>query len=103
MLEGVQYAIKTKKANKKNKVPLTLNPSGYPMDKVHIDFVGPLKKTSQGNEHIMVVICAFSKWVELFFPPAITIGRTHSSGFGKRCFCQTGLPHENYHRPGQEL
>ena len=90
-VRGCSVCNQNKKANKKNKVPLTLNPSGYPMDKVHIDFVGPLKKTSQGNEHIMVVICAFSKWVELFPLPSQSAELT-AQVLVKDVFARLGYP-----------
>ena len=34
------------------------------MEKVHIDFMGPLPKTPRGNEHILVIVDQFTKWVE---------------------------------------
>ena len=66
-----------------------MNPAGYTLDKVHIDFVGPLKKTAQGNEHILVLVDSFTRWVELFPLPsqsaeltAITLVRDFFSRFG---------------------
>lgn len=54
--------------NKKNKcygkVPLTEYQSGAPMERVHIDFIGPLPKTEKGNEHCPMMVDQFTKWVE---------------------------------------
>ena len=54
--------------NKKNKcygkVPLTEYQAGAPMERVHIDFIGPLPKTEQGNEHCLMMVDQFTKWVE---------------------------------------
>ena len=33
---------------------------------LHLDHVGPLTKDAHGNEYILVIIDAFSRWVELF-------------------------------------
>ena len=33
------------------KVPMTEYQAGAPMERVHIDFIGPLPKTERGNEH----------------------------------------------------
>ena len=34
------------------------------MEKVHIDLMGPLPKAPRGNEHILVLVDQFTKWVE---------------------------------------
>ena len=34
------------------------------MEKVHLDFIGPLPRTEQGNEHILMMVDQFTKWVE---------------------------------------
>ena len=33
---------------------------------LHLDHIGPLTKDAHGNEYILVIIDAFSRWVELF-------------------------------------
>ena len=35
-----------------------------PMQRVHIDLIGPLPRTSRGSEYILVAKCAFSQWIE---------------------------------------
>ena len=42
-------------------------PPSYPMEKVFIDFVGPLTRTQHGHMAILVVLDGFSKFV-VFFP-----------------------------------
>ena len=34
------------------------------MERVHIDFIGPLPKTERGNEHCLMMVDQFTKWVE---------------------------------------
>ena len=34
------------------------------MEKVHIDFLGPLPRSRKGNEYILVIIDNFTKWLE---------------------------------------
>lgn len=34
------------------------------MERVHIDFIGPLPKTPRGNEHCLMMVDQFTKWVE---------------------------------------
>jgi hypothetical protein len=43
------------------------NPSSQPMEKLFVDFVGPLTHTKRGNLSILVVVDGFSKFV-FFFP-----------------------------------
>ena len=37
-----------------------------PFEVIHLDHIGPLKPDAQGNMFILVLIDAFSRWVELF-------------------------------------
>ena len=54
-----------KKRSKKGKYPLTLYHAGAPMERIHIDFLGPLSKSINGNEYILVMVDQFTKWVEI--------------------------------------
>ena len=38
--------------------------AGSPMEKVHLDFLGPLPRTEAGNEYILMMVDSFTKWVE---------------------------------------
>ena len=40
-----------------------------PMDVLNIDTIGPVAKDAQGNEHIIVIIDCFTRWVELIGVP----------------------------------
>ena len=42
-------------------------PSTHPMEKIFVDFVGPLTRTKRGSSAILVVVDAFSKFV-VFYP-----------------------------------
>ena len=56
--------------NRKNKCPLTINQAGYPLEKVHIDFMGPFPRTIDGNVHLLVIVDSFTKWCELIPLPS---------------------------------
>ena len=43
--------------------------AGSPMERVHVDVIGPISKSSQGNTVILIVIDQFTKWVECFALP----------------------------------
>lgn len=38
--------------------------AGAPLERVHLDFLGPLPKTERGNEHVLMIVDQFTKWVE---------------------------------------
>ena len=52
------------KSGRKNIYPIVQYHAGIPMEKVHIDFIGPLPRSKKGNEHILVISDNFSKWSE---------------------------------------
>jgi hypothetical protein len=47
-----------------------------PFESLHIDRIGPLPSHDKGNTHILVMIDAFSRWVELFTTKT-TVRRVH--------------------------
>ena len=53
----------------KKKVPLQQYLVGSPMESIAIDFLGPLPKTKQGNQFIVVIGDYFTKWMEAFTAP----------------------------------
>jgi hypothetical protein len=44
----------------------------YPFQVICADHIGPLPTDEEGYQYILVVICAFSRWIELFFPTKTT-------------------------------
>ncbi len=53
-----------KKPNRKARFPLMSFQAGLPMERVHLDFLGPLPRTAQGNEYVLMMVDQFTKWVE---------------------------------------
>lgn len=50
--------------------------AGSPMEKVHLNFLGLLPRTKNGNEYILTMVDSFTKWVECVPPPSQTAGMT---------------------------
>jgi len=46
--------------------PLKPLPVEEPMSRIHIDILGPLPKTKQGHQFILLIVDSFSKWTEAF-------------------------------------
>ena len=66
----------TKVGNSKDQRAL-LRPSlsGYPFQKLSLDFVGPLPTSSKGNAYILTVLDTFTRWLEAFPLRAATADR----------------------------
>ena len=67
--------------------------AGQPLQKVHVDFLGPLPKTKNGNQFILVLVDNFSKWLEAIPLPnqeAETTARAAINEF----FARFGFPLE---------
>ena len=63
-VKGCMECNKNKKATVMVRHPLLSYYAGAPMERVHLDFIGPLPRTEQGNEHILMMVDQFTKWVE---------------------------------------
>ena len=53
------------------------------MEHVHIHFLGPLPKTAAGNEHILMMVDQFTKWVEIIPLPSQTAEVTAPAAVNK--------------------
>ena len=63
-----QYAAR-KHSHGKKKAPLQQILVGSPMERIAIDVLGPLPKTRQGNQFVVVIEDYFTKWMEAFAAP----------------------------------
>ncbi|GFO21463.1 Pol polyprotein [Plakobranchus ocellatus] len=61
------------------------------MEKVHLDFLGPLPKTKSGNEYVLLIVDQFIKWVECFPLPSQTAEVTASIAV-REFFSRFGCP-----------
>ncbi|MBV2113414.1 MAG: DDE-type integrase/transposase/recombinase [Candidatus Thiodiazotropha sp. (ex Ctena orbiculata)] len=92
--------------NKKNKcygkVPLTEYQAGAPMERVHIDFIGPLPKTERGNEHCLMMVDQFTKWVECIPLPSQKAEVT-ARGAVDEFFSRFGFPFQLFSDQGRNF
>ena len=61
---GCKDCNRNKSATKANRHPRVIFHAGTPMEKVHLDFLGPLPRSDSGMESILVMVDQFTKWVE---------------------------------------
>ena len=86
----------------KGKVDMRLYHAGSPMERVHIDFVGPLPKTKRGNEYILMMVDQFTKWIECVPLPSQTADVTDKAAVDE-FFCRFGNPFELFSDQGQNF
>ena len=63
---------RNKKGDRYGRCPMRSYHAGAPMERVHLDFIGPLPKSTNGNEHILMMVDQFTKWVECVPLPSQT-------------------------------
>ena len=61
---------KGKKGNRTPRSGLELYHAGFPMERVHLDILGPFNRSNSGSVYVLVMVDQFSKWVELAPLPA---------------------------------
>ena len=76
--------------------------AGYPMGRVHLDFMGPLPKTKSGNEYILLMVDQFTKWTECIPLPSQTAEVTAQSAVNE-FFCRLGNPFEIFSDQGRNF
>jgi transposase InsO family protein len=72
-------------------MPLTNYQAGAPMERVHLDFLGPLPKTTRGNEYVLMMVDQFTKWVECVPLPSQTAEATAQAAV-QEFFTRFGCP-----------
>lgn len=55
---------RNKKATRKARCGMKQFHAGSPMERVHLDFLGPLPVTKKGNAYVLMMVDQFTKWVE---------------------------------------
>lgn len=54
-----------KKPNVKPKHPLGQFHAGFPLERVHLDKLGPFHTSEDGNNYVLMMIDQFTKWIEM--------------------------------------
>ena len=79
-----------KKPHRKAKAKLGTFHAGVPMERVHLDILGPFPKSHSGNVYILMLVDQFTKWLECYPLPdqnAETIAKAMVEGFIARFGC----------------
>ena len=55
---------RNKKGLKHHHAPLSKYHAGAPLDRVHIDILGPITTSENGNHYVLMLVDQFTKWLE---------------------------------------
>ncbi|XP_041376682.1 uncharacterized protein LOC121389136 [Gigantopelta aegis] len=91
-----------KKGNRKARCPMKQFHAGVPMERVHLDFLGPLPKTENGNEYVLMMVDQFTKWVECIPLPSQTAEVTARAAINE-FFSRFGYPFEIFTDQGRNF
>ena len=93
---------KNKKSSRHGKVPMQEYQASEPMERVHINFLGPLPKTAHGNEYVLVMVDQFTKWVECVPLPSQTAAVTAKAAVDN-FFSRFGCPFQIFSDQGRNF
>jgi transposase InsO family protein len=92
--------------NKKKTVstrhPMLSYHAGSSMELVHLDFIGPLSRTERGNEHILMMVDQFTKWVECIPLPSQSAEETPRDAVNQ-FFSRFGCPFQVFIDQGRNF
>ncbi|KAK3105395.1 hypothetical protein FSP39_024200 [Pinctada imbricata] len=82
---------RNKKPNRRARCKFTSYHAGSPMERVHLDFLGPLPLTSNSNAYVLMMVDQFTKWVECIPLPNQTAEETAKAAMN-HFFSRFGIP-----------
>ena len=99
---GCEICNKCKKSDRRGKCPMIEYQAGAPMERVHLDFLGPLPKTKYGNEFVLMMVDQFTKWVECIPLPTQTAEETARAAVN-HFFSRFGFPFQIFSDQGRHF
>ena len=76
--------------------------AGMPMERVHLDILGPFRLTTRGNKYVLVIVDQFSKWTECVALPDQT-AESIAYGFFSRFVSFFGCPRKIHTDQGKNF
>ena len=94
---------RNKKGNRTTRSALGSYHAGYPMERVHLDILGPInQKSRSGSSYILVMVDQFTKWVVLAALPA-QIAELTAKAFRKHFIVTLGCALEVHTDQGKKF
>ena len=97
-----RVCVAKKGPSSKGKSPLQIYNVGTPFQRVQMDILGPLPRTSSGNKYLLVIVDCFTKWVEAF-PVRNIRTRTIAEVFVNEVVSRHGVPSEIHTDQGRNF
>ena len=100
--QSCQHCAARKNPSQQQRGALQSIKSGYPIQIVALDIMGPLPKSNQGNRYILVISDYFIRWAEAYGIPnqeAVTVANILVNKF----FCRFGLPEQLHSDMGSQF
>ena len=82
---------RNKKSNRRPRAALSSYHVGAPLERVHLDVMGPLVRSEKGNKLILLIVDQFTKWVEICPIPEQS-AETTVKNFFESFICRFGVP-----------
>ena len=101
-LRGCDLCARRKSPAKKGVSPLKQYHVGVPLERVAIDFLGPLPRSDSGNQWILVVGDYCTRWMEAYPLPDAT-ARTVALKLINEFVCRFGVPQELHSDQGSNF
>lgn len=73
------------------------------MERVHLDFSGPLPESTTGNSNILVMVDQFTKWVECIALPSQTADEGTARAPVNEFFARFGFPFNMFTDQGRNF
>ena len=93
---------RNKKPNQKARARLGQYHSGMPMERIHMDILGPLPITKQGSKYLLMIVDQFTKWLECF-PIATQTAEVVAKTLMDNFFSRFGCPLELHTDQGKNM
>ena len=82
---------KNKKTQRKGKAAMKNYQAGSPLERVHLDVLGPFVESTQGNKYVLMIIDQFTRWIECC-PIAEQTAETTAKTFFDQFVSRFGVP-----------
>ena len=92
----------SKSGPRRRKAKLGQVPVGAPLERVAVDIMGPLPKTENGNEYILVLTDYFTKWTEAY-PLVNHTAQTVADVMMEQFVSRFGIPRKIHSDQGREF
>ena len=93
-VESCSACNQSKRSGRKARAGLGTYHAGAPLERVHLDILGPFPRSLTGNCYVLMLIDQFTKWLECFPLPnqsSETVAKTLVDGFLSRFGCPSEI------------